>query len=129
MSFWARVELEVFDIDALKMALRVIDDAIDIVPDSVARGHSNRRFPWVIRLRGQYDVGLDQPLGFGTSFASYYDSWGGHVERELGEDLCRLKQQYALEMVRRRAADLGYAVMISDPDEEGTIAVELCVGE
>jgi len=67
MSFWARVDIDILNINALKMALRAVDDAIDVVPDSVARGHANRSFSWVIRLRGQYDVGIDQPMGLEKS--------------------------------------------------------------
>jgi len=123
MSFWTRVQTQLTDIDLIRDALAEIDPEIQLLEGKglTVRGHSNVECEWVIRLRGHYDVGLDRTVGFGDQpFELVQDTYGGHVERELGEGCGRLLQEYAAAQLIQATRKQGMSVRRTK-DEEGRV--------
>lgn len=124
MSHWVKVTTEIKDLDALRTALQAIDKNYKLVEDAVARGHENKECDWVIKLNGHYDVGLKRGVGFDAPWELQLDSWGGHVQRELGENCSKLLQQYSLAVIKRQARRGGMTVS-EKRLEDGTIELEV----
>ncbi|MDD2599241.1 MAG: DUF1257 domain-containing protein [Kiritimatiellae bacterium] len=61
-----------------------------------ARGYGSNKLrgEYVIRLKGPYDIALNQ--GHTGSYGLTTDWWDGHVEREVGPEYGRLLQLYAV---------------------------------
>jgi len=81
-----------------------------VVENTQARGFgSNQRSGrHVIRLAGPYDVAVN-PTADGE-FALETDLWQGHVEKELGPGLGRLRQLYGVHKATAEARRRGLRV-------------------
>ncbi len=108
MSHFTTVNVEIRDIEALKSACKEL--GLEVEKNVEARGFSGnrRKGEYVIRLNGPYDVALNS--GGDGAFTVETDLWGGHVEKELGPGMGRLKQYYAVHKTTREARRKGYTV-------------------
>jgi hypothetical protein len=81
-----------------------------VVENAQARGfgRNQRSGQHVIRLAGPYDVAVN-PTADGE-FALETDLWQGHVEKELGPGLGRLRQLYGVHKATAEAKRRGLRV-------------------
>ena len=118
MSHWAKVTTEIKDITVLREALQQLDPEIQLLEGGTARGHENRGdMDYVIRLRGQYDIGLKQGVGFNAPHELHFDSYGGHIDREVGANCTRLLQAYAEVKITKEARRKGLSVQRTTSDD------------
>jgi len=109
MSHFTTIETRIADLDALRTACAEL--GLETADKAVARGFGSQRRQgrMVIRLKGPYDVAVN-PAREGNGFALETDLWQGHVERELGPGLGRLKQLYAVHKASAEARKRGLRV-------------------
>lgn len=124
MSHVAKIELEITDLDSLKVACKSL--GLEFVCNQKTYAWYGRhvgdyplpegmtiedmgRCDHVIRVPGAtYEVGV---VRRGNKFALLWDFYrGGGLERVLGRAAGRLKKAYAVERVRREAQIKGYHV-------------------
>ena len=108
MSHFTSIDVEIRDIEALKSACKELGLAVE--KNAEARGFSSnrRKGEYVIRLNGPYDLALNSRKD--GSFQVETDLWGGHVEKELGPRMGKLKQYYAVHKTTREARRKGCTV-------------------
>ncbi len=108
MSHFTSIDVEIRDIEALKSACRELN--LPLKKNAEARGYggNSRKAEYVIKLNGPYDVALN--FGKDGSYNVEADFWEGHVEKELGPKMGRLKQFYAVHKTTREAKRKGYNV-------------------
>ncbi len=122
MSHFTSIDIEIRDLEALRSACREL--SLPFEADTTARGYagSTRKAEHVIRLNGPYDVALTRRKN-GT-FKVEADFWEGHVEKELGPRMGRLRQLYAVHKATREARRKGYRVQRQClPDQ----TIRLCI--
>ena len=108
MSHFTTITTQVRDVAALRAA--VAELGLQLVPDADARGFASqtRRGDYVIRLKGPYDIALNQtPDG---SYGLTTDWWDGHVEKEVGAKFGRLLQLYGIHKTTIEARKRGHFV-------------------
>jgi hypothetical protein len=125
MSHFTTIDVQVKDIAALRQACAEL--GVDLQENTFARGYSsNRRHgAYVIRLKGPYDVALQELDD--SSYRLIADLWHGHVERELGPGLGRLKQLYGVHKATAEARKKGLTVR-RQALANGGIRLALCRG-
>ncbi len=108
MSHFTKINVEIRDIKALKSACAEL--GLPLVENAEARGYARntRRGRYVIRLNGPYDVALNP--GADGCCRVEADFWQGHVEKELGPGMGRLKQLYGTRKAMREARRKGMTV-------------------
>ena len=108
MSHFAQINTKITDIEALRAACTEL--GLEVTENTQARGFgSNQRSGrHVIRLAGPYDVAVN-PTDDGE-FALETDLWQGHVEKELGPGLGRLRQLYGVHKATTEAKRRGLRV-------------------
>ena len=108
MSHFTRIDTRIRDIEALRSACEEL--GVPLIDNAEARGYgSNRRqAAHVIQLKGPYDVAVN-PAANGE-YELVTDLWQGHVERELGPALGRLRQLYGVHKTTREAKRRGLRV-------------------
>jgi len=108
MSHFTQIHTRITDIEALRAACTEL--GLEVVENTQARGFgSNQRSGrHVIRLTGPYDVAVN-PTDDGE-FALETDLWQGHVEKELGPGLGRLRQLYGVHKATAEAKRRGLRV-------------------
>lgn len=67
-----------------------------------------------------FDIGLTKN---GENLEIFTDMWGGSVERTLGANLSKLKQQFALEVIADEFSN--NSTISSSRDEKGNLLVEV----
>ncbi|MBI3852725.1 MAG: DUF1257 domain-containing protein [Verrucomicrobia bacterium] len=107
MSHFTTIQTQIKDIEALREACAEM--GFDLLQNSEARGiGTQQRGEYVIRLKGSCDIALQREAnhtyGLGT------DWWGGHVEKEVGQNYGRLLQLYAVHKASREARKRGLSV-------------------
>jgi hypothetical protein len=106
MSHFVSVQTQIRDITALRSACSEL--GLAMIENTTARGYGGqtRRGDYVIRLRGPYDIAVNQQpdgtLGLTT------DWWSWHVEKEVGSKFGRLLQLYGVHKARIEARKKGY---------------------
>ena len=107
MSHFTTIKTEVRDLDALHDACAEM--GIELLPEIRCRGYggTNRTAHRIIRLKGPYDIAVDESESGDGSFALTTDWWGGHVEKEVGAGYCRLLQGYGVHITLREARSRG----------------------
>ena len=108
MSHFTSIDVEIRDIEALKSACDELGLAVEKNAGARGFGRNRRKGEYVIRLNGPYDLALNSRKD--GSFQVETDLWGGHVEKELGSGMGRLKQYYAVHKTTREARRKGYKV-------------------
>jgi len=107
MSHWTKIETQIRDAAALRDACHEL--GLELLENAEARGYGTNRIKadLVIRLKGPYDVALQRSeSGYGLTT----DWWGGHVEKEVGQNYGRLLQLYGVHKARLEARRKGYTV-------------------
>jgi len=122
MSHFTTIRTEIRDIDALRDACDEL--GLELLQNAEARGYSSnkRRGDYVIRLKGAYDVALNQQKD-GT-YGLTTDWWGGHVEQEVGPNYGRLLQFYGVHKTTRAARSRRMRVT-RKTENDGTIKLSL----
>ncbi|MEN9601868.1 MAG: hypothetical protein RIS56_1474 [Verrucomicrobiota bacterium] len=109
MSHFTTIKTQIKDVEALRSAVNEL--GLQLIPNTEARGYiSNKtKGDYVIRLKGPYDVALNQqPDG---TYGLTTDWWDGHVEKEVGKDFGRLLQLYGVHKATAEAKKKGYSVL------------------
>ena len=109
MSHFTTIKTQIKDVEALRSAVNEL--GLQLLANTEARGYiSNKtKGDFVIRLKGPYDVALNQqPDG---SFGLTTDWWDGHVEKEVGSNFGRLLQLYGVHKATVEAKKKGYSVL------------------
>ncbi|SFR12461.1 DUF1257 domain-containing protein [Desulfoscipio geothermicus] len=123
MSHWSRVKTNINNMEILECAAKKLGCSIS--RNSTARGYKNMALKgeMVIAVPGSpYDVAVNRNEDGTLSLTT--DWYLGYVAKVLGPDFGRLKQQYALEMARKRAAILGAAVT-EETMSDGTVRMRI----
>ena len=109
MSHFTTIKTQIKDIDALRSALAEM--SLPLFGNADARGYYENKThgDFVIRLKGPYDIALNQqPDG---SFGLTADLYCGHVEQEVGQNYAKLLQLYGVHKAMREARKKGLSVM------------------
>lgn len=109
MSHFTTIKTQIKDVEALRSAVNEL--GLQLLANTDARGYiSNKtKGDYVIRLKGPYDVALNQqPDG---TYGLTTDWWDGHVEREVGTNFGRLLQLYGIHKASMEARKKGYSVL------------------
>jgi hypothetical protein len=108
MSHFTEIRTRITDIEALRTACGEL--GVELLDNATARGYGRnvRHGQHVIRLKGPYDIAVN-PTDTGD-YSLETDLWQGHVERELGPDLGRLRQLYGVHKATAEARRRGLRV-------------------
>ena len=109
MSHFTTIKTQIKDVEALRSAVNEL--GLQLLANTEARGYiSNKtKGDYVIRLKGPYDVALNQqPDG---TFGLTTDWWDGHVAKEVGSNFGRLLQLYGVHKATVEAKKKGYSVL------------------
>ena len=120
MSHFVSISLKIKDIEALRRAVESLGYTLE--EDSIARGYTSKRADYVIRLNGPYDVAV---LKRGDHYELEADFYLGHVERELGRGLSKLKREYAKQLALAVAEQNGFELESMREEENGDLVIEL----
>ena len=107
MSHFTTIQTQIRDIDALLCAC--VDLGLKLQPDFHCRGYAGvtRRAPYVIQLKGPYDIAVDPSPEKDGSYGLTTDWWDGHVAKEVGIGYGRLLQAYGVHKTIREAHSRG----------------------
>ena len=107
MSHFTTIQTQIRDIASLVDAC--VDLGVRLVPDSFCRGYAgvSRQAPYVIKLRGPYDIAVDPAPEKDGCFGLTTDWWDGHVAKEVGSGYGRLLQSYGVHKTIREAHQRG----------------------
>jgi Protein of unknown function (DUF1257) len=122
MSHFTTIKTQIKDVEALRSAVNEL--GLQLIANTEARGYvSNKtKGEFVIRLKGPYDVALNQqPDG---TYGLTTDWWDGHVEREVGTNFGRLLQLYGVHKATIEARKKGLSVL-RRPQPNGSIKLIL----
>jgi hypothetical protein len=108
MSHFTEIRTRITDIEALRQACDEL--GVELLDNATARGfgRNTRHGRHVIRLKGPYDVAVN-PTDRGD-YSLETDLWQGHVEKELGSGLGRLRQLYGVHKATAEARRRGLRV-------------------
>ncbi|MEI7911832.1 MAG: DUF1257 domain-containing protein [Verrucomicrobiota bacterium] len=103
MSHFTTIQTQIKDLDALHDACTEL--GLKLVPDSTCRGYAGvvREAPYVIKLRGPYDIAVKPAMEKDGTYGLTTDWWDGHVAREVGTGYGRLLQSYGVHKTTREA--------------------------
>jgi hypothetical protein len=107
MSHFTTIQTQIRDIDALLCAC--IELGLKLQPDFHCRGYAGvtRKAPYVIQLKGPYDIAVDPSPENDGSYGLTSDQWDGHVAKEVGVGYGRLLQSYGVHKTIREAHSRG----------------------
>jgi hypothetical protein len=109
VSHFTTIQTQIKDVAALRAAASEL--GLALLPNAEARGYytSKQRGEFVLRLKGPYDIALNQqPDG---TFGLTTDWWDGHVEKEVGPKFGRLLQLYGVHKASMEAKKKGLSVV------------------
>ena len=103
MSHFTTIQTRIRDLDALICAC--VELKLKLVPNSTCRGYAGvvRQAPYVIKLKGPYDIGVEPSKEKDGSYDLTTDWWDGHVAKEVGIGYGRLLQAYGVHKTIREA--------------------------
>ena len=104
MSHFTTIQTQIRDLGALVDAC--VELGLKFVPNSTCRGYAGvvRQAPYVIKLRGPYDIAVEPSAEKDGSYGLTTDWWDGHVAKEVGAGFGRLIQSYGVHKTIREAA-------------------------
>ena len=107
MSHFTTIQTQIRDLDALLCAC--VELGVRLQPDSICRGYAGvtRKAPYVIKLKGPYDIAVDPAPEKDGSYGLTADMWDGHVAKEVGIGYGRLLQSYGVHKTIREAHSRG----------------------
>lgn len=123
MSHWTTVKTEFKDLQCLKKAGKQL--GCGVLHNAEARGYYKN-----MRTKGElvfshpgspYDVAVKKA---GKKLELVADMFGGHIERIYGKNYSKLKQRYAVEVVKKKARLLG-ALVTEEKGQDGTIKLKV----
>ena len=108
MSHFVTVKTQIKDIEALKSTCQEL--GLAVLQNAKARGFGGTEVQadHVIKLKGPYDVALNQQKD--KTFALSTDWWEGHVEKEVGKDYAKLIHLYGIHKSIREVKKKGHLV-------------------
>ena len=103
MSHFTTIQTRIKDLDALICAC--VELKLKLVPNSTCRGYAGvvRQAPYVIKLRGPYDIAVEPSKEKDGTYGLTTDWWDGHVAKEVGTGYGRLLQAYGVHKTIREA--------------------------
>ena len=109
MSHFTTIKTQIKDINALRSACTEM--GLTLLQNAEARGfaNQNKRGDYVIKLKGPYDIALNQVKD--GSFELTTDWWNGHVESEVGANFGKLLQLYGVHKATIEARKKGLSVL------------------
>ena len=122
VSHFTTIKTQIKDVEALRSAVNEL--GLQLIANTEARGYvSNKtKGEFVIRLKGPYDVALNQQPD--RTYGLTTDWWDGHVEREVGTNFGRLLQLYGVHKATIEARKKGLSVL-RRPQPNGSIKLIL----
>ena len=107
MSHFTTIQTQIRDLDALHDACGEL--GIIMLTNAKCRGYAGvtRRAPYVIQLKGPYDIAVDPSPEKDGSYGLTTDWWDGHVAKEVGIGYGRLLQSYGVHKTIREAHSRG----------------------
>ena len=107
MSHFTTIQTQIRDIDALLYAC--VELGLKLQPEFHCRGYAGvtRKAPYVIQLRGPYDIAVDPSSEKDGTYGLTTDWWDGHVAKEVGTGYGRLLQSYGVHKTIREAHSRG----------------------
>ncbi len=108
MSHFTTIKTQIKDLKALRAACQEL--GLALVPNAQARGYNDNQIKaeQVIRLKGPYDIALNQQKD--GSFGFTADFWDGRVEKEVGPNYGKLIQLYGVHKATIEARKKGHLV-------------------
>ena len=109
MSHFTTIKTQIKDINSLRSACTEM--GLTLLQNAEARGfaNQNKRGDYVIKLKGPYDIALNQAQD--GSFELTTDWWDGHVEKEVGTNFGKLLQLYGVHKATIEARKKGLSVL------------------
>ncbi|RYD36906.1 MAG: DUF1257 domain-containing protein [Verrucomicrobiaceae bacterium] len=107
MSHFTTIKTQIRDIPSLSDACADLE--LSLVPDAFCRGYAGvtRHAPFVIKLKGPYDIAVDHSAENDGSYGLTADWWDGHVAKEVGAGYGRLLQSYGVHRTLRATRSRG----------------------
>ena len=107
MSHFTTIQTQIRDIDVLLCAC--VELGLKLQPDFHCRGYAGvtRKAPYVIQLKGPYDIAVDPSPEKDGSYGLTTDWWDGHVAKEVGIGYGRLLQSYGVHKTIREGHSRG----------------------
>jgi len=107
MSHFTEIDIQIKDIAALRAAC--IELGLTLLENEIARGYGKNsiRGDYVIKLSGPYDIAVNRSADHYTFVT---DTWGGHVEKEVGNGFCKIKQLYGVHKATLEARKKGLTI-------------------
>jgi len=107
MSHFTTIQTQIRDLDALNDAC--VELGVTFLTNSKCRGYAGvtRTAPYVIKLKGPYDIAVDPSKEKDGCFGLTTDWWDGHVAKEVGTGYGRLLQSYGVHKTIREARSRG----------------------
>ncbi|MDP6526962.1 MAG: DUF1257 domain-containing protein [Kiritimatiellia bacterium] len=106
MSHFTSIQTQVRDILALREACRELGLTVEEKAEARGYGDNKRKGEFVIRLKGPYDIALNEQQD--GSYGLTTDWWQGHVAKEVGEKYGTLLQLYGVYKAQAEAKRKGY---------------------
>jgi len=103
MSHFTTIQTQIKDLEALHDACAELK--LKFFPNSACRGYAGvvRQAPYVIKLRGPYDIAVEPSKEKDGTYGLTTDWWDGHVAKEVGIGYGRLLQAYGVHKTLREA--------------------------
>lgn len=107
MSHFTTIQTQIRDLDALNDAC--VEMGFKFLQNANCRGYAGitRKAPYVIQLKGPYDIAVDPSPEKDGSYGLTTDWWDGHVAKEVGIGYGRLLQSYGVHKTMREARSRG----------------------
>ena len=122
MSHFTTIKTQIKDLEALRAACGELGLALLEKTNARGYGGTTRRGDHVIRLKGPFDIAVNQQPD--ATFGLTTDWWNGHVEKEVGPAYGRLLQLYGVHKASREARRKGLSVL-RQPQRNGAIKLIL----
>ena len=124
MSHFTTIQTQIRDLEALRDAC--VELGFPFLQNASCRGYAGitRKAPYVIQLRGPYDIAVDPSPEKDGTYGLTTDWWDGHVAKEVGEGYGRLLQAYGIHKTIREARSRGLRV-VRKQEQDGTVLLTL----
>ena len=124
MSHFTTIQTQIRDIDALVCAC--VELGLKLQPDFHCRGYAGvtRRAPYVIQLKGPYDIAVEPAKENDGTYGLTTDWWDGLVAKEVGTGYGLLLQSYGIHKTMREAHNRGLRVFRKQ-EQDGSVLLTL----
>jgi hypothetical protein len=124
MSHFTTIQTQIRDLEALRDAS--VELGLQLLANTQCRGYAGvtRPAPYVIKLKGPYDIAVEPSKENDGSYGLTTDWWDGHVAKEVGTGYGRLLQSYGVHKTMREARTRGLRVNRRQ-EQDGTVLLTL----